>query len=245
MEAKPFAFCDLSVVEKYAELKEGEEKLPTSAHRPIVLLDKNPSLDDLDDISPGLGNTGIYLPYSGFHYVLFHYLNSDGIIMTSANVPGETMVIRNEDAFLLKADYFLLHNRKIVNRIDDSVVRCYGGNFFRKSRGFIPSGMKVPYKDRVLSLGAGENVSFSISKNNNLYSSQYIGNTFHYPTLEFLASSKEQMMGLLGLRMDEIDAIGVWICIHGIQRGDMVKNWRKNIQLNWLRCNIIGLMPLF
>ncbi|MCD6210800.1 MAG: hypothetical protein J7J01_07960 [Methanophagales archaeon] len=45
-------------------------------------------------------------------------------------------------------------------------------------------------------------------KNNNLYPSQYIGNTFHYPTLEFLASSKEQMMGLLGLRMDEIDAIG-------------------------------------
>ena len=85
MEAKPFAFCDLSVVEKYAELKEGEEKLPTSTHRPIVLLDKNPSLDDLDDISPGLGNTGIYLPYSGFHYVLFHYLNSDGIILTLSN----------------------------------------------------------------------------------------------------------------------------------------------------------------
>lgn len=131
-QAKPFAvmFRDLSAVKKYAELKEGEEKLVTSAHRPIVLLDKNPSLDDLDDISPGLGNTGIYLPYSGFHYVLFHYLNSDGIIMTSASVPGEPMVIRNEDAFLLKADYFLLHNRKIVNRIDNSVVRCYGGNFF-------------------------------------------------------------------------------------------------------------------
>ena len=103
--------------------------------RPIVLLDKNPSLDDLDDISPGLGNIGVYLPYSGFHYVLLHYLNSCGIIMTSANVSGEPMVIRNEDAFLLKADYFLLHNRKIVNRIDNSVVRCYGGNFFlRKSR---------------------------------------------------------------------------------------------------------------
>ena len=81
--------------------------------------------------------------------------------------------------------------------------------FLRKSRDFIPAGMKVPYKDRVLFLGAGENVSFSISKNNNLYSSQYIGNTFHYPTLEFLASSKGQMMELIGLRMDEIDAIGV------------------------------------
>jgi len=211
--AKPFAvmFRDLNAIEKYASLEEEEEKFLTSAHRPIVLLDRNTSSDVLEDISPGLGNIGVYLPYSGFHYVLLHYLNSCGIIMTSANVSGEPMVIRNEDAFLLKADYFLLHNRKIVNRIDDSVVRCYKGKkfFLRKSRGFVPTAIKVPYKDRVLSLGAGENVSLSISKDGNLYSSQYIGNTFHYPTLEFLASSKEQMMELLGLGMDEIDAIGV------------------------------------
>lgn len=211
--AKPFAvmFSDLNTIEKYADLDEEEEKLLTSAHRPIVLLDKNSSSGDLEDISPGLGNVGMYLPYSGFHHVLFHYLNSEGFIMTSANVSGEPMVIRNEDAFELKADYFLLHNRKIVNRIDDSVVRCYEGEkfFLRKSRGFIPTAIKVPYKDSVLSLGAGENVSFSISKNSNLYSSQFIGNTFHYPTLEFLVSSKEQMMGLLGLSTDEIDAIGV------------------------------------
>ncbi len=211
--AKPFAvmFSDLNTIEKYADLDEEEEKLLTSARRPIVLLDKNSSSGDLEDISPGLGNVGMYLPYSGFHHVLFHYLNSEGIIMTSANVSGEPMVIRNEDAFELKADYFLLHNRKIVNRIDDSVVRCYEGEkfFLRKSRGFIPTAIEVPYKDSVLSLGAGENVSFSISKNSNLYSSQFIGNTFHYPTLEFLVSSKEQMMGLLGLSTDEIDAIGV------------------------------------
>ncbi|RLG30025.1 carbamoyltransferase HypF [Methanosarcinales archaeon] len=185
--AKPFAvmFRDVNAMEKYASLEANEEKMLTSAHRPIVLLDKNTSSDVLDAISPGLGNIGVYLPYSGFHYVLFHYLNSDGIIMTSANVSGEPMIIRNEDAFLLKADYFLLHNRKIVNRIDDSVVRCCKGKkfFLRKSRGFVPTGLKVPYKDRVLSLGAGENVSLSISKEGNLYSSQYIGNTFHYSYL--------------------------------------------------------------
>ncbi len=209
--AKPFAvmFRDLSAIDKYADLEEEEERLLTSAQRPIVLLDKK-SLD-LEDISPGLGNIGVYLPYSGFHHVLFHYMGSEGIIMTSANVSGEPMVIRNDDAFLLKADYFLLHNRKIVNRIDDSVVRCYEGRklFLRKSRGFVPTAIKVPYKDRILSLGAGENVSFSISKGGNLYTSQYIGNTFHYPTLAFLESSKEQMMELLGLSMDKIDAIGV------------------------------------
>lgn len=210
-QAKPFAvmFRDLSTIKNYADLEVTAEKLLTSPQRPIVLLDKTSV--DLSDISPGLDSVGVYLPYSGLHHILFHYLNAEGIIMTSANISGEPMVIRNEDAFLLNADYFLLHNREIVNRIDDSVIRCYNGQkfFLRKSRGFVPTAINIPYTDRVLSLGAGENVSLSISKGANLYTSQYIGNTFHYPTLEFLASSKEQMMQVLGLSMNELDAIGV------------------------------------
>jgi hydrogenase maturation protein HypF len=209
--AKPFAvmFRDLSAIAKYVALDSDEEKLLTSPQRPIMLLDKNS--DVLGDISPGLGSVGVYLPYSGFHYVLFRYLNAEGIIMTSANISGEPMAISNEEAFNLNADYFLLHNRRIENRIDDSVVRCYEGRkfFLRKSRGFVPTAIKVPYNDRILSLGAMENVSLSISKEGNIYTSQYIGNTFHYPTLEFLASIREQMMRVLGLSMDEIDAIGV------------------------------------
>jgi len=210
-QAKPFAvmFRDLNTIKNYADLEPTAEKLLTSPQRPIVLLDKTSV--DLSDISPGLDSVGVYLPYSGLHHILFHYLNAEGIIMTSANISGEPMAIRNEDAFLLNADYFLLHNREIVNRIDDSVIRCYNGQkfFLRKSRGFVPTAINIPYTDRVLSLGAGENVSLSISKGANLYTSQYIGNTFHYPTLEFLASSKEQMMQVLGLSMNELDAIGV------------------------------------
>ena len=210
---KPFAvmFRDLNAIEKYLELDEREEKLLTSAHRPIVLLDKRSSSDDLSAISPGLGTIGVYLPYSGLHHVLFSYLSSEGIIMTSANISGEPMVIRNEDAFKLSADYFLLHNRRIVNRVDDSVVRCYEGKkfFLRRSRGFVPTSLKVPYKDMILSLGAGENVTSSISKGGNLYTSQYIGNTYHYPTVEYLASGTEQLLRLLGLTMADVDAIGV------------------------------------
>jgi len=56
-------FRDLSVVEKYVELKEGKEKILKAVQRPILLLDKNSSPDDLDGISPGLGNVGVYLPY--------------------------------------------------------------------------------------------------------------------------------------------------------------------------------------
>jgi len=126
-QAKPFAvmFRDLDAIEGYANLEEEAEKLLTSPQRPIVLLDKNS--DVFRDISPGLDSVGVYLPYSGLHYILFHYLNAEGIIMTSANISGEPMVTRNEDAFLLNADYLLLHNREIMNRIDDSVMRCYEG----------------------------------------------------------------------------------------------------------------------
>ena len=211
--SKPFAvmFRDLNAIEKYLELDEQEEKLLTSAHRPIVLLDERTLSNDLSAISPGLGTIGAYLPYSGLHHVLFHYLNSEGIIMTSANIPGEPMVLRNEDAFTLNADYFLLHNRRIVNRVDDSVVRCYEGKtfFLRRSRGFVPTSLKIPYEGMIVSMGAGENVTSSISKGGNLYTSQYIGNTYHYPTVEYLASSTEQLMRLLGLTMADVDAIGV------------------------------------
>jgi hydrogenase maturation protein HypF len=209
--AKPFAVMlrDLSTLKSYVELKEEEEKVLTSAQRPILLLDK--TSNDLEDISPGLGNVGVYLPYSGFHHVLFHYMNSEGVIMTSANVPGEPMVVRNEDAFRLTVDCCLLHNREIVNRIDDSVVHCYNSRtfFLRKSRGFVPAALPVPYTTRILSLGAGENVSISISKDGRLYQSQYIGDTLHYPTLDFLKSGTEHLQDLLGLSLDGIDAIAV------------------------------------
>ncbi|HUV02771.1 MAG TPA: carbamoyltransferase HypF [Desulfobacteria bacterium] len=210
--AKPFAvmFRDLDAIAQYAEITEAEKALLTSTQRPIVLLNKKS--DELSAISPVLDTVGVYIPYSGLHYVLFLYLHADGVIMTSANRSGEPMTVLNEDALKLKAEYFLLHNRRIVNRLDDSVVRCYDGgkNFFlRKSRGFTPTTVKIPYTERILSVGAMENVSSSISKEGRIYTSQYIGSTFHYPTVQFLAAGTEHMLKLLGLSAADVDAIGV------------------------------------
>jgi len=211
--AKPFAvmFRDLETVEKYAELDAYEESLLTSAQRPIVLLAKRSLSDELFTVSPGLSTVGVYLPYSGLHHVLFQYLKADGILMTSANIPGEPMVIRNEDAFKLEAEYLLLHNRRIVNRLDDSVIRCCGtANFFlRRSRGFVPVTFRVPYTSTVLSVGAMENVTASVSKGGRLYTTQYIGNTVHYPTVEYLATGTEQLLKLMGLASADIEAIAL------------------------------------
>ena len=215
-EAKPFAvmFRDVATVREYAEISEFEEALLRSPQRPIVLLKKraavSPEVREIFElVSPGLGNIGVYLPYSAFQHVLFHYLEADGIIMTSANLPGEPMVIENDDAFALPADFYLLHDRRIVNRVDDSVVRCYGARkfFLRRSRGFVPLSLAVPYKEAVLSLGAERDVTFCISAGGKLFSSQFIGNSRHYGVIEFLRSGVERFRRML--RIEGISAVAV------------------------------------
>jgi hydrogenase maturation protein HypF len=209
--SKPFAIMlrDIETVKKYAEVGGQEKLLLTSPQRPIVLLDKRDST--LDALSPGLGNIGIYIPYSAFHYVLFHHLRSEGVIMTSTNMPSEPMIIKNEDAVTFGAECYVLHNREIVNRVDDSVARIYKNRKFllRKSRGFVPSMIKVPYKEKILSVGAEENVSVAVSKDGVLYSSQYIGDTKTYATQEFLASGTSFILRLLGIENKEIDRVAI------------------------------------
>ena len=75
--------------------------------------------------------------------------------MTSANVPGEPMVLRDSDALDLRADLYLMHNREIANRCDDSVVRAFGEQtfFMRRSRGYIPSPIDIPMKGQAVGVG--------------------------------------------------------------------------------------------
>jgi len=203
---------NLDTVKRYIEVSDVEEKLLTSPQKPVVLLRKKNDQElrgILEEVSPGLPNIGVMLPYSGLHHILFHHMKNDGFVMTSANIPGEPMMVLNRDVFELGADYYLLHNRKIVNRCDDSVIRVYKNRkfFIRKSRGWIPIGIDVDYDDSIIGVGAEQNVSASVSKNGRLYSSQYIGNTTYYPTLTFLEGSAKHLMSLLGV--NSVDGVGV------------------------------------
>ena len=203
---KPFAIMvkDLKTVEKYAKVTNFEKKVLTSSQSPIVLLEKLKA----EEISPGLDSIGIFLPYTGLHHLLFHNLRSDAVLMTSANIPGEPMLIDNSDAFLLGADYYLLHNRLIPNRVDDTVLRIWNKNFFfiRKSRGYVPDPLDVSYKENILSLGPGENITASLSHDNKLYTTQYIGNSKYYSVLEFLDKAIRHLMDLT-LEKKRLDAV--------------------------------------
>jgi len=119
-------------------------------------------------------------------------------------------MIQNKEVFNLGADVYLLHNRGIPNRVDDSVVRIWKGNtfFLRKSRSFVPEPIDVSYDKRVLSVGAGENITGAISVDKKMYVTQYIGNSKYYPTLEFLEQGLRHMMDLF-MKKKKIDAISM------------------------------------
>lgn len=218
---KPFAVMvkDLQAAAKYASLDEESKHHLQSPQRPITLVTKR-AHDEANDelgkylelVSPGLNNIGIYLPYSGIQYLLFQSLNHDALVMTSANPAGEPLIIDNQEALKLGLDAYLLHNRRIINRVDDSLLIPFDNRilFIRKSRGFIPDPIIIDYPTNIITIGAERNVTSSISRGGQLFTSQYIGNINYYNTLEFLKSGTEFLIELLGVQ----EAEGVGIDLH-------------------------------
>lgn len=209
---KPYAVMirDLETAKKYVKLNDQEQRLLTSPQRPIVLLHKREdSMQSLEKVSPGLGSLGVMLPYSGAHLLMFHHLKADSVIMTSANPPGEPMVVENEKAFELGLDYYLMHNRKIIHRCDDSVVKVNSRrtNFTRKSRGFVPVPVEANHKHPVIGVGAQWDVTGSVSRNGEIFLTQYVGESQQYPTLQYLDEAIHHLAGLLGVK--QFEAIGL------------------------------------
>ena len=201
---------DLKAVQNYAQLSEKEIETITSNKRPIVILKKNDNYPFPDSLSPGLHNIGVMLPYSPMHYLLFDESDIDTFVMTSANTPGEPMMIENKEIINGVNDYSLVHNRKILNRCDDSVIRFRNNelSFIRRSRGYTPEPYKINYDvndSNVLALGPELDVTFSIAKDNIAYPSQHIGNTNKPKTLEFLKQAIENMQRIT--KITEFDMI--------------------------------------
>jgi hydrogenase maturation protein HypF len=205
---KAFAIMvrDLKTAEGFGDVSADERELLRSPMRPIVLLRKKTG----ELVSPGLDTVGVFLPYTGLHHLLFSFLSADALVMTSANTPGEPMLRTNQEVFSLQAEYYLLHNREIPNRVDDSVVRLWQGNrfFLRKSRGFVPEALPVPYDTRVVSVGAGENICGALSVDKKLFCTQYIGDSKYYGTVEFLEESLRHLM-TLSLKDEPVQAVAM------------------------------------
>ena len=190
--AKPFAImmATLEEVEEHCLISSEERKLLESPECPIVLLKwRRNSSDICTAVAPNLKYLGAMLPYTPLHHLL---LKESGLplVMTSGNLSEEPIAKDNDEAMRrLKgiADYFLLHNRDIYARYDDSVYVVVDEipQPVRRARGYAPYPISLPFKSKqVLACGAEEKNTFCLTKDNHAFISQHIGDMENEETLE-------------------------------------------------------------
>jgi len=196
-EDKPFAMMakDLETIKKYCLLNETEEKLLLSTRRPILLLKRKPQVDIAETVAPKQKYYGFMLPYTPLHHLLFnqssvisHQLSV--IVMTSGNLSDEPISYKNEEAVTrLKniADYFLLHNRDIHIRCDDTVTRVFNNKelLIRRARGYVPQPikLKMEFAEHILACGAELKNTFCLCRDNYAFLSHHIGDLENLETL--------------------------------------------------------------
>jgi hydrogenase maturation protein HypF len=210
-EEKPLAVMslDLAAIRRYAEVNDEEEKLLSSIQRPIVLLKKKTSGLLCDAVAPRNKYFGVMLPYTPLHYLLLQ-LDFTALVMTSGNLSEEPIAIDNDEAFDRLAgiaDYFLVHNRDIYLRSDDSIVRHAAGTkrFIRRSRGFVPIPVflqnKVPH---ILACGAELKNTVCLTKQDKAFLSQHIGDLENLATYDFLNLTVNHLKRILAIHPEII-----------------------------------------
>jgi len=206
---QPFALMspDLGSVRAYAMLDGLEERVIQSWRKPIVLLKKRHRVIS-ELVAPGLETVGVMLPYTGIQTMLFMRLNEPALVMTSGNKKGLPMATSNRAAFKELgriADYFLLHNREIVNRCDDSVLRLIEGNtaFTRRSRGYIPDPIDTPFNKRMgIAFGAELRNAAAVAAKGKVFMTQYLGDTDTLEGIRFEEEAIQTMCDLLNITRD-------------------------------------------
>lgn len=213
---KPFAVMmpDISTVSRHCYLDEIEKSILSSCERPIVILNKRIESIVVDEVAPGQKTLGIMLPYTPLHYLLFTGDDKSpttaysALVMTSGNFSEEPIVKENEEArkrLKFIADAFLMHDRAIHIRCDDSVVRVKRRSMrnnpednkdcmiypIRRSRGFAPYPLLLPWKmPSILATGGELKNTFCMTKDHYAFLSHHIGDL---ENLETLSSFEENV----------------------------------------------------
>ncbi|MGO9516740.1 MAG: carbamoyltransferase HypF [Candidatus Korobacteraceae bacterium] len=202
---KPFAIMvpDLDAAERFCEVDSAARQLLLSPQRPIALLRHREDTPIAEEVAPFNRYLGVFLPYTPLHHLLFAAGGFAALVMTSANVSEEPICIANDEAVrrLRKlADCFLVHNRDILLRCDDSVTRVAGGRSrqLRRSRGFVP----VPVFLRedvpsVLAVGGELKNTICLTKGRHAFLSQHIGDLENAESYSFFEEAIEHLQRIL------------------------------------------------
>jgi hydrogenase maturation protein HypF len=200
-EDKPFALmvADPGAARRLVSLPAEEERLLGSVQRPIVLASRRQSAPVAAAVAPRAPELGVMLPYTPLHHLLLaDFVAASGgslaLVMTSGNISDEPIAYRDQDArerLAAIADVFLIHDREIETRVDDSVVRAVsvGGRrrplILRRSRGYVPSPLQLPVGARLalLACGAEQKSTFCLAKGSRAWVGHHVGDLEHYSTL--------------------------------------------------------------
>ncbi len=207
-DEKPFALMcrDAQCAERICRMSEEEKALLESFRRPIVLLEKKEK--GLVHISEN-GYIGLMLPYTPLHYLLMGE-DIELLVMTSANLSDKPIMYKNDEALTELhgiADGYLLHNREIVTRCDDSLCWVLDGKeyFARRSRGYVPFPISAAKSLRqILACGAEQKASFALSRGNYIFPSQHIGDLKNLESFENYAQQTGHFAHMFDIRPEAL-----------------------------------------
>jgi hydrogenase maturation protein HypF len=202
---KPFAVMlrRIEDADDLCEIDDQARKLLLSMERPIVLLPPKSDAGLAPSVAPHNRYLGVYLPYTPLQHLLFAGGKFDALVMTSANLSEEPIAIDNDEAVQRLrniADAFLVHDRDILRRCDDSVVRSAAGRTqpLRRSRGFVPVPVALERESKpILAVGGELKNTICIVRSADAFLSQHIGDLENLETYKFFEEAVEHMQRIL------------------------------------------------
>ncbi len=206
---KPFALMarDMAVAHELIELTEAAEGLMRSTARPIVLA---PKKLELAGVAPGNDEFGVMLPYTPLQQLLFSSGAPEVLVMTSANRSSEPIAYEDHDALEQLggiADAFLIGERAIARRVDDSIVRAgaFGPMILRRARGYAPAAAAVlPVKRPLLALGADLKNTVTLVVDGQAFVSQHIGDLEHYQAFRAFEETVRDLVAMYDVRWEDL-----------------------------------------
>ncbi len=216
-EDKPFALMapSLAAAETLVSLSSSSLRLLTSPARPIVLAPRLKGAPVAHAVAPGAPELGVMLPYSPLHHLLLADVG-ETLVMTSANVSDEPIAFVDDDAVeRLRgiADLFLVHDRPIQTRTDDSVVRSLGAPdrprhaLLRRSRGYVPASIPLPGAGTprpLLACGAELKNTFCLARGTRAWVSHHIGDLENYETLRSFTEGVDHFGALFAVEPEVV-----------------------------------------
>jgi hydrogenase maturation protein HypF len=224
---KPLAVMvrDVEAARAICALTAEEESLLSTPARPIVLARRREDCAIADAVAPGIPWLGLFLPYAPLQHLLFADSRVRALVMTSANLSEEPIAIDNDEALARLgaiADAFLMHDREILQRCDDSVAAVVDGapQLLRRARGFVPLGVSLPFDaPPLLAVGGHLKNVFALARGRFVYQSQHLGDLETLTGLEFFRESLDHLMHTFEIEPQAI--------VHDLHPGYLSTTWAR------------------